>query len=168
MSLLSRQNVGSSTSYNPTGLHGLLRGSFAYICTPFVITKGSYSFETSLTSSGKLKEPLAIVGKRSWLQEGYARYNSRPWEADGLRQRKTPQWEAVAVLTAGKWERRDLQHSGPSGVEPGLQYPHGSPVGRRRRRKRNPVTGGITGQPCHFEGHKYRSLVLQSGAWTQG
>jgi hypothetical protein len=31
----------------------------------------------------------------------------------------------------------------------GLEYLHHSPASRRRRRKGNPVPGGITGQPCH-------------------
>jgi hypothetical protein len=45
-----------------------------------------------------------------------------------------------------------------------LQCPHRNPVSRRRRRKRNPVPGGITGPPCHPR-HKYssRDLVLQVG-----
>jgi hypothetical protein len=30
----------------------------------------------------------------------------------------------------------------------GLQYLHRSPASRRRRRKGNPVPGGITGPPC--------------------
>jgi hypothetical protein len=32
----------------------------------------------------------------------------------------------------------------------GLEYPHRSPASRRRRRKENPVPGGITGPPCHW------------------
>jgi hypothetical protein len=41
------------------------------------------------------------------------------------------------------------------------------PVSRRRRRKCNPVPGGITG-PLRHGGHKYRDLVFQVGGWTQG
>jgi hypothetical protein len=40
-------------------------------------------------------------------------------------------------------------------------------AGRRRRRKGNPVPGGITGPPCHL-GHKYKDVVLQVGCWSEG
>jgi hypothetical protein len=40
----------------------------------------------------------------------------------------------------------------------GLEYLHSRPASRSRRRKGNPVPGGITGP------HKYRNLVLQVGA----
>jgi hypothetical protein len=32
----------------------------------------------------------------------------------------------------------------------GFEYLHRSPASRRRRRKRNPVSGGITGVPCSW------------------
>jgi hypothetical protein len=32
----------------------------------------------------------------------------------------------------------------------GIEYPHLSPVSRRRRRKWNPVPRGITGPPCSW------------------
>jgi hypothetical protein len=48
----------------------------------------------------------------------------------------------------------------PSGG--GVEHPHRSPASRRRR-KGNPVPGGITGPPCHWD-----SLVLQVGGWTPG
>jgi hypothetical protein len=49
----------------------------------------------------------------------------------------------------------------------GLECPHRSPANSRRRRKGNPVPGGINGHPV-TGGHKYRDLVLQVGGWTQG
>jgi hypothetical protein len=42
-----------------------------------------------------------------------------------------------------------------------------SPEFRGRRRKGNPVNGGLAGRQCHW-GYKYRDLVLQVGGWTQG
>jgi hypothetical protein len=47
-----------------------------------------------------------------------------------------------------------------------LEYLHHNPVSRRRRRKGNPVPGGITRPPYHWE-HKYRDLGPQVGGWTQ-
>jgi hypothetical protein len=44
----------------------------------------------------------------------------------------------------------------------GVEYLHRRPAGRRWRRKRNPVPGGIAGH--HFPGgYKYRDLALQIG-----
>jgi hypothetical protein len=44
----------------------------------------------------------------------------------------------------------------------GVEYLHRSPASHRRRRKGNPVPGGITGLPC-WEGYKYGVLALQVG-----
>jgi hypothetical protein len=38
----------------------------------------------------------------------------------------------------------------PSAIRRGLEYVHRSPASRKRRRKRNPVPGGITGPPCSW------------------
>jgi hypothetical protein len=38
-----------------------------------------------------------------------------------------------------------------------------SKASRKRRQKVNPVSGGITGQSCSWEGNKYRNLALQVG-----
>jgi hypothetical protein len=48
-----------------------------------------------------------------------------------------------------------------------LKYLRRSPASRRRRRKRNPVPGGILGHPV-TGGHKYRDLVLQIGGLDAG
>jgi hypothetical protein len=39
-----------------------------------------------------------------------------------------------------------------------LEYLHRSPASRRRRRKGNPVPGGITGPPCHWD--------INTGTWS--
>jgi hypothetical protein len=47
----------------------------------------------------------------------------------------------------------------------GLEYP----ASCRRRRKWNPMPGGIIWPPCHWEEErKYRDLILQVGGWAQG
>jgi hypothetical protein len=43
-----------------------------------------------------------------------------------------------------------------------VEYFHRSPASRRRRRKWNPVPGGITGPPCSW-GCKYGDIALQVG-----
>jgi hypothetical protein len=45
----------------------------------------------------------------------------------------------------------------------GVKYLHRRPASRRRRRKANPVPGGISGPPCSW-GYKYEGLALQVGA----
>jgi hypothetical protein len=52
------------------------------------------------------------------------------------------------------------------GIGTGLQYLHCSSVSRKRRRKGNPVPGGITGPPCSW-GHKYGSMVVQVGGVSE-
>jgi hypothetical protein len=44
----------------------------------------------------------------------------------------------------------------------GLEYPHPSCASPKRRRKGNPMPGGITGPPCSW-GYKYGDLALQVG-----
>jgi hypothetical protein len=59
------------------------------------------------------------------------------------------------VNKRGNWSNCDT-------VWGGFEYLHRSPASRGRRRKGNPVPGGVTGPPFSW-GYKYGNLVLQVG-----